>query len=83
LLKSLDREYRALHDGPSARESILKRFAQQSSWVRGREVEVRDFEEKASAQFAGTTDGLDDRGFLRVRTSAGVRTVLSGTVRSR
>ena len=84
LLKSLDRrEYRALHDGPSARESILKRFAQQSSWVRGHAVEVLNFEEQESSRFEGTTDGLDDRGFLRVRTSAGLRTVFSGTVRSR
>ena len=83
LLKSLDREYRALHDGPSARESILKRFAQQSSWVRDHAVEVLDFEEQESSRFEGTTDGLDDRGFLRVRTSTGLRTVFSGTVRSR
>jgi BirA family biotin operon repressor/biotin-[acetyl-CoA-carboxylase] ligase len=27
------------------------------------------------------TDGLDSRGFLRVRTPQGVRTVLSGGVR--
>jgi hypothetical protein len=27
------------------------------------------------------TEGLDERGFLRVRTESGVRTVLSGGVR--
>jgi BirA family biotin operon repressor/biotin-[acetyl-CoA-carboxylase] ligase len=30
---------------------------------------------------AGVTEGLDERGFLRVRTAEGLRTVLSGTVR--
>jgi BirA family biotin operon repressor/biotin-[acetyl-CoA-carboxylase] ligase len=78
LLKSLDREYRALLDSASARGSILKRFAQNSSWVRGREVAVEE-----NGEFTGVTDGLDDRGFLRVRTAGGVRTVLSGTVRPR
>ena len=29
----------------------------------------------------GVTAGLDDRGFLQVRTPAGLRTVLSGGVR--
>ena len=31
--------------------------------------------------FSGVTDGLDSRGFLRVRTPQGIRTVLSGGVR--
>jgi BirA family transcriptional regulator, biotin operon repressor / biotin---[acetyl-CoA-carboxylase] ligase len=30
--------------------------------------------------FEGVTDGIDSRGFLKVRTGRGVRTVLSGTV---
>ena len=34
--------------------------------------------------FEGVTEGLDARGFLRVRTSTGdLRTVLSGGVRAR
>lgn len=76
LLKSLDREYHALHDNPGARETILRRFGQVSSWVRGRDVTIEE-----NGAFSGTTDGLDERGFLRVRTASGVRTVLSGTVR--
>jgi BirA family transcriptional regulator, biotin operon repressor / biotin---[acetyl-CoA-carboxylase] ligase len=32
--------------------------------------------------FSGVTDGLDSRGFLRVRTPQGIRTVLSGGVRA-
>jgi BirA family biotin operon repressor/biotin-[acetyl-CoA-carboxylase] ligase len=79
LLKSLDREYRQLTTQPDARASILRRFTGASSWVRGKEVRI---EENGSA-FAGTTDGLDERGFLRVKTGSGVQTVLSGTVRER
>lgn len=79
LLKSLDREYRRLVEDPEARESILRRFSENSSWVRGKEVRI---EENGSA-FEGTTSGLDARGFLLVRTASGMQTVLSGTVRER
>jgi len=79
LLKSLDREYRDLVQDPDARESILQRFAQNSSWVLGKKVRI---EENGSA-FEGTTEGLDGRGFLQVRTLHGLQTVLSGTVRER
>jgi BirA family biotin operon repressor/biotin-[acetyl-CoA-carboxylase] ligase len=79
LLKSLDREYRDLLQKPDARISILKRFAERSSWVRGKEVRIDD----NGSGFEGTTEGLDDRGFLLVRTATGIRTVLSGTVRER
>jgi BirA family transcriptional regulator, biotin operon repressor / biotin---[acetyl-CoA-carboxylase] ligase len=77
LLKSLDREYRELVEDPDARESILRRFAEKSSWVHGKKVRI---EENGSA-FEGTTEGLDPRGFLRVRTAHGMQIVLSGTVR--
>ncbi len=76
LLKSLDREYRSLLESPDRVKSILRRFQERSSSVRGRQIEV---EEDASLQ--GVTDGLDERGFLKVRTAQGMRTVLSGTVR--
>lgn len=79
LLKSLDREYHQLTDAPDAKELILRRFAENSSWVFGKRVRI---EENGSA-FEGTTEGLDPRGFLQVRTSHGVQTVLSGTVRER
>ena len=78
LLKSLDREYREVVQNPAARESILRRFAENSSWVQGKPVMVT--ENGGSVQ--GITDGLDDRGFLRVRTATGLQTVLSGTVRA-
>jgi len=79
LLKSLDREYRALlQDAASGRDSILKRFEERSSFARGREVHVEE-----EGGYDGTTEGLDERGFLKVRTNTGLRTVLSGGVRAR
>ncbi len=79
LLKSLDREYRALLENPRlGRDSILKRFEERSSYVRRREVHVEE-----DGGYDGITEGLDERGFLLVRTEQGVRTVLSGGVRAR
>jgi BirA family transcriptional regulator, biotin operon repressor / biotin---[acetyl-CoA-carboxylase] ligase len=79
LLKSLDREYRQLVEQSDARQSILRRFVEHSSWVSGKQVRIA---ENGSA-LEGITEGLDERGFLLVRTAAGLRTVLSGTVRAR
>ncbi|HME33997.1 MAG TPA: biotin--[acetyl-CoA-carboxylase] ligase [Candidatus Sulfotelmatobacter sp.] len=79
LLKSLDHEYRGLLEDADAHESILRRFAENSSWVRGKNVRI----EENGAGFEGTTEGLDPRGFLQVRTAQGMQTVLSGTVRER
>ncbi len=78
LLRSLDREYRDFLDEPDAKRSILQRFAEQSSWAQGKEVRIDD----NGLEYAGITEGLDERGFLRLRTATGVRTVLSGTVRA-
>ncbi len=77
LLKSLDHEYRQVLENSGERESILRRFTESSSWTRGKAVRI---EENGSA-FEGTTEGLDSRGFLQVRTPKGLQTVLSGTVR--
>lgn len=76
LLKSLDREYQALVGEPEARESILQRFQEYSSWTHGCAVRIEDDE-----SFAGISEGLDAQGFLLVRTPQGLRTVVSGTVR--
>ena len=76
LLKSLDREYRAFLADPDARDSILQRFQEFSSWTNGSAVRVGDDE-----VFSGITEGLDSQGFLLVRTSQGVKTVLAGSVR--
>jgi BirA family transcriptional regulator, biotin operon repressor / biotin---[acetyl-CoA-carboxylase] ligase len=78
LLKSLDREYRALVEEPDARQSILRRFAEHSSWARGKQVRIED----SGQMIEGITEGLDERGFLQVRTAQGLQTVLSGTVRA-
>ncbi len=79
LLKSLDREYRALVEEPDAQQSILRRFAEQSSWARGKQVRIED----SGPIIEGTTEGLDERGFLQVRNAHGLQTVLSGTLRAK
>ncbi len=75
LLKSLDREYRALVNDAAAHDSILRRFQEGSSSVRGRTVRIEE-----NGGIEGITEGLDGRGFLQVRTPEGLRTVVSGTV---
>ena len=78
LLKSLHAEYQRLLEENDARESILQRFAEHSSWVYDKRVRIED----NGSAFEGTTKGLDARGFLQVLTAHGMRTVLSGTVRA-
>ncbi len=83
LLRALDREHTALSDGArtgvtAARERILRRFEQHSSYCRSCAVAVEE-----DGGYEGVTRGLDDRGFLRVETAWGTRTVLSGGVRKR
>ena len=73
LLKSLDRGYRALLEKPDAHASILRRFEEKSSLVRGRRIHV-----DADGGYECVTEGLDARGFLQVRTDRGLRVVLSG-----
>jgi BirA family biotin operon repressor/biotin-[acetyl-CoA-carboxylase] ligase len=78
LLQSLDTMYRELALATAdARAAILRRFEQHSSYVRARYVTVEE-----EGGYEGVTDGLDSRGFLQVLTPKGLRTVLSGTVRS-
>jgi BirA family biotin operon repressor/biotin-[acetyl-CoA-carboxylase] ligase len=57
---------------------ILARIEKKSSWIRGKQVFVEE-----AGGYTGVTAGLDDKGFLRVRTDDGVRRVLSGGVRER
>jgi BirA family biotin operon repressor/biotin-[acetyl-CoA-carboxylase] ligase len=73
LLKSLDRESARL--GGDVRE-IIARFEAASSTAQGARVRVEE-----NGGFEGVTEGLDERGFLRVRAEEGMRTVLSGGVR--
>jgi BirA family transcriptional regulator, biotin operon repressor / biotin---[acetyl-CoA-carboxylase] ligase len=75
LLGALDREYKSLMQ-PGARAAIVRNFEQYSSSVRGKKFRIDE-----NGELSGISDGLDERGFLRVRTPAGVKTVVSGTVR--
>lgn len=73
LLNSVESEYRRFL---VRSESVFSRLELISSYVRGKRVHVDE-----AGGYSGITDGLDPRGFLCVRTSEGVRTVLSGGVR--
>lgn len=79
LLGALAREMQPL-TGPhpqAAQQSLRQRFEATSTWVRGKRVTVGE-----EQPFTGVTEGLDARGFLQIRTTAGeLRTVLSGGVR--
>ena len=77
----------ALHDelekldleetGSFAEGGLLARFAEASSWVRGKRVKVGEAD-----GYTGLTDGLNPDGFLRVQAEDGTeRIVLSGGVR--
>jgi BirA family biotin operon repressor/biotin-[acetyl-CoA-carboxylase] ligase len=77
ILRALDGEYRALLADPAAaRAAVIRRFEEHSSMARACSVRVDEDE-----GYEGATAGLDDRGFLRVQTPRGLRTVLSGSVR--
>ena len=76
LLESLDREFRALLD-PCAGKTIPARLEQASTWLRGREVEVH-----GPQACAGVTEGLDEHGFLLVRTPEGLVQVQTGGIRA-
>jgi BirA family transcriptional regulator, biotin operon repressor / biotin---[acetyl-CoA-carboxylase] ligase len=77
LLQSLDRWYKEFTADPiQAKKKIFREFAERSSYVRGARVHVDE-----EGGYDGITMGLDERGFLRVQTLNGMRTVLNGGVR--
>jgi BirA family biotin operon repressor/biotin-[acetyl-CoA-carboxylase] ligase len=79
LILALDDEIRALESELSGQSapSLLARFTQASTWVRGKRVRVDE-----SGGYTGLTAGLDERGFLLVNGDDGIlHTVLSGGVR--
>ncbi len=76
LLKSLEREAAGLCE-PAAMAAILKRVEQASTWIRGRRVDVH-----GPQACTGVTEGLDEHGFLRVRTQRGIVTVQTGGIRA-
>jgi BirA family biotin operon repressor/biotin-[acetyl-CoA-carboxylase] ligase len=76
LLRAIEREVVNLEAEPG---TLLERFTEASSWVRGKRVRVGEED-----GYTGVTAGLDARGFLRVLADDGsMRTVLSGGVRPR
>jgi BirA family biotin operon repressor/biotin-[acetyl-CoA-carboxylase] ligase len=76
LLKLLECETLALLD-PAAVEAIPLRVEQASTWVRGRQVEVH-----GPQACIGVTAGLDEHGFLLVRTVDGLVIVQTGGIRA-
>jgi BirA family biotin operon repressor/biotin-[acetyl-CoA-carboxylase] ligase len=76
LLKSLEREALGLADA-AAGVTIPARVEQASTWIRGRRVEVH-----GPQACTGTTAGLDEHGFLLVRTEDGWVTVQTGGIRA-
>jgi BirA family transcriptional regulator, biotin operon repressor / biotin---[acetyl-CoA-carboxylase] ligase len=77
LLRQLDAEYQRIQSAPDeALRSCISRFEERSSYARGKRVRVGEGD-----GFEGVTEGLDSRGFLRVKTASGSRLVMSGGVR--
>ena len=76
LLKSLQQETDGLLD-PIAEKTIPRRVEQASTWVSGRQVEVH-----GPQACAGVTAGLNEHGFLLVRTANGLVTVQTGGIRA-
>jgi BirA family biotin operon repressor/biotin-[acetyl-CoA-carboxylase] ligase len=76
LLKSLEREALGLADS-AAGVTIPARVEQASSWIRNRQVEVH-----GPQACTGVTAGLDEHGFLLVRTAHGLVTVQTGGIRA-
>ena len=76
LLESLQHETWALQD-PGLRAAITARVAYMSSWVSNRRVEVH-----GPQACTGITAGLDEHGFLLVRTEEGIITVQTGGIRA-
>ena len=76
LIEAISREMSVLFDrGPAA---VIRAFSAASSYVYGRRVVIEDGHTTAR----GTTDGLDNDGFLWLRNDNGVRTrILAGGVR--
>lgn len=80
ILQAMNSEIEALMQPDSfvdTTRGILARIERKSSWIQGKRVSVDE-----GGGYTGVTAGLDASGFLKVQTDAGMRTVLSGGVRS-
>lgn len=76
LLESLQRESLEL-EAEGAGGALAACVEARSSWVRGRRVRVHGPESAV-----GVTEGLDEHGFLRLRTEAGLITIQTGGLRA-
>jgi BirA family transcriptional regulator, biotin operon repressor / biotin---[acetyl-CoA-carboxylase] ligase len=76
VLRCLERETDALLD-PATVHRIPARVVEASTWVRNRAVEVH-----GPQACAGITEGLDEHGFLLVRTERGVMQIQTGGIRA-
>jgi BirA family biotin operon repressor/biotin-[acetyl-CoA-carboxylase] ligase len=76
ILQSLNTELATLQS-KSALAAIPDRIAAISTWVQGRRVDVH-----GPQPCTGVTAGLDERGFLRVRTASGLVTITTGGIRA-
>jgi BirA family biotin operon repressor/biotin-[acetyl-CoA-carboxylase] ligase len=76
LLSWLNREVIKLHH-PSATFAIPFQMRMRSTWIAGRRVHVH-----GPQACTGVTEGLDENGFLLVRTAAGLVTVQTGGLRA-
>ncbi len=84
LLTALDEEVAGLTGSRPAEAQLRlrERLEAASSWISGKQVTVDEGQAGDGSSFSGVTSGLEARGFLLVRTSTGMRTVLSGGVRA-
>jgi BirA family transcriptional regulator, biotin operon repressor / biotin---[acetyl-CoA-carboxylase] ligase len=57
-----------------SKTEILRRFEERSTYVRGKAVVV-------DGRIKGVTNGLDQDGFLLLRTDAGMQTIMAGGIR--
>jgi BirA family biotin operon repressor/biotin-[acetyl-CoA-carboxylase] ligase len=81
LLESLDNQYRALNLDPAGQTAkIIAEFEAKSSYVREAWISVHE-RDAAQPEYTGKTLGLDSRGFLKIQTDSGVRTLLNGGIR--
>jgi BirA family biotin operon repressor/biotin-[acetyl-CoA-carboxylase] ligase len=76
LLNALQRETAGLADADTAK-TVPARVQRASTWIDGRSVEVH-----GPQACSGVTAGLDENGFLRVRTESGLVTVQTGGLRA-
>ncbi len=65
----------ALRYAGVGKAEVLRRFSEQSTYVRGKVVEVE-------GRIRGVTAGLDENGFLLVATDSGIERIIAGGVRS-